>query len=57
MAVVLQRLTECKGGKDAASPRYIYTRLMDITRTIFPDIDDAILSYLDDDGLSIEPEW
>jgi Type IIA topoisomerase (DNA gyrase/topo II, topoisomerase IV), A subunit len=44
-------------GKDAASPRYIYTRLSDITTKIFDKKDSNILSYLEDDGLSIEPEW
>jgi len=47
--------TRCEGGKDAASARYIFTRLMPVTRTIFHSDDDAILSYLDDDGKSIEP--
>ncbi len=46
-----------QGGHDAASPRYIFTRLSSITRAIFQPTDDAILKYLDDDGLSIEPEW
>ncbi len=44
-------------GKDAASPRYIYTRLSDITSKIFDKRDSNILSYLEDDGLTIEPEW
>ena len=44
-------------GKDAASPRYIYTRLSDITSKIFDKRDSNILNYLEDDGLSIEPEW
>jgi len=44
-------------GKDSASPRYIYTRLSDITQTIFNPYDSPLLHYLDDDGLSIEPEW
>lgn len=49
--------TRRMGGKDAASPRYIFTRLEKITRTIFHPDDDALLSYLSDDGLSIEPEF
>lgn len=44
-----------KGGKDSASPRYIFTRLERITRMIFPEQDDAILKYLDDDGTQVEP--
>ena len=45
-----------QGGKDAASPRYIFTRLDEATPYIFPDSDFGILKYLDDDGFSIEPE-
>lgn len=44
------------GGKDSASPRYIFTRLSEVTRLIFREADDGILHYLDDDGTSIEPE-
>jgi DNA topoisomerase-2 len=43
------------GGKDSASERYIYTRLNTITRKIFPEIDDKILTYLNDDGIMVEP--
>lgn len=46
-----------QGGKDAASPRYIYTNLNQLTRLIFPELDDPILSYLNEDNLSIEPEY
>ena len=46
-----------QGGKDAASPRYIFTRLAPLARVIFPKADDALLNYLNDDGQSIEPEW
>uniref|UniRef100_A0A7S1Z3I8 DNA topoisomerase 2 n=1 Tax=Ditylum brightwellii TaxID=49249 RepID=A0A7S1Z3I8_9STRA len=49
--------TRRMGGKDAASPRYIFTKLEKITRTIFHPDDDALLTYLHDDGLSIEPEF
>lgn len=44
-------------GKDAASPRYIFTRLSDITNLIFDKRDSKLLKYLDDDGMQIEPEW
>ena len=47
--------TRLQGGKDSASERYIFTQLCDITRAIFPSVDDTILTYLDDDGTSIEP--
>ena len=44
-------------GKDAASPRYIYTYIEDLTRLIFRPEDDDILTYLNDDGIEIEPEF
>ena len=49
--------TRRMGGKDHASARYIFTRLEKITRAIFHPDDDALLNYLSDDGLSIEPEY
>lgn len=45
------------GGKDAASPRYIFTKLNDITRYIFIKEDDQILEYNYDDGDQIEPKY
>lgn len=45
------------GGSDSASPRYIFTKLEEITRYIFPEQDDAILNYLNDDGLIVEPQF
>ena len=47
--------TRLQGGKDSASERYIFTYLNKITRLAFPQSDDEILTYLNDDGLSIEP--
>ena len=47
--------TRLQGGKDSASERYIFTQLSKITRCIFPDMDDKILKYLNDDGLIVEP--
>ena len=49
--------TRLQGGKDAASPRYIFTSLNPVTRAIFPSSDDCLLNYLTDDGQSIEPEF
>ena len=49
--------TRRMGGKDAASPRYIFTCLEPIARTIFHPDDDDLLTYLSDDGASIEPEY
>ena len=47
--------TRLLGGKDAASERYIFTHLNQLTRLIYPEIDDALLNYLDDDGTLVEP--
>ncbi len=47
--------TRLLGGKDAASERYIFTHLNPITRLIYPEIDDHILEYLEDDGQIVEP--
>jgi DNA topoisomerase-2 len=44
-------------GKDAASPRYIFTRLANITPLIFNKDDTPLLNMLNDDGQQIEPEW
>ena len=44
-------------GKDAASPRYIFTRLNSETTNIFNPLDLPLYTYLNDDGLEIEPEY
>lgn len=49
--------TRRKGGKDSASPRYIYTYLEPITRQLFMKEDDPILEHLKDDNDIIEPKW
>ena len=49
--------TRLQGGKDAASPRYIFTRLAPLTRHLFNEHDDRLLTYLNEEGQSIEPEW
>lgn len=49
--------TRIFGGDDAASPRYICTKLFDITKKIFRPEDNAILTYRQDDGESIEPDF
>ena len=49
--------TRLQGGDDSASERYIFTQLNTLTRYLFPEADDAILSYLDDDGTQVEPEY
>jgi DNA topoisomerase-2 len=47
--------TRLTGGKDAASPRYIFTYLAPIARLLFPEADDILLDHREDDGLMIEP--
>eukprot|EP00736_Rhodelphis_marinus_P005637 Rmarinus@m.29818 len=49
--------TRLQGGKDAASARYIFTSLSPLTRKLYPEVDDNLLSYLNEDGQRIEPEW
>ena len=49
--------TRLKGGEDSASERYIFTYLEPITRTLFNIDDDTVLTYLNDDGLLVEPEY
>jgi DNA topoisomerase-2 len=45
------------GGKDSASPRYIFTCLSPLIKSIFKEDDFSTLTYLEDDGMSIEPEF
>lgn len=45
------------GGKDHAAARYIYTQLSPLTRLIFKEEDDHVLKYLEDENISVEPEW
>ena len=49
--------TRLLGGKDAASPRYIFTHLMPVTKVLFNEHDNKLLDYLDDDGMTIEPKY
>ena len=44
------------GGSDAASPRYIFTRLAPFARRIFSALDEPNLKYQYDDGKRIEPD-
>jgi DNA topoisomerase-2 len=45
------------GGKDSASPRYIFTNLSELTFHIFNPLDNPLLEYNEDDGNKIEPLW
>jgi DNA topoisomerase-2 len=49
--------TRLKGGEDSASERYIFTQLGRLTRLIFRQEDDAVLSYINDDGQLVEPMY
>lgn len=49
--------TRATGGKDSAAPRYIFTELNKITRSIFNPLDDPLLAYIQDDEQTVEPEW
>uniref|UniRef100_A0A3B3ZKF9 DNA topoisomerase 2 n=1 Tax=Periophthalmus magnuspinnatus TaxID=409849 RepID=A0A3B3ZKF9_9GOBI len=48
--------TRLHGGKDSASPRYIFTMLT-LARLVFPQMDDNLLKYNYDDNQRVEPEW
>jgi DNA topoisomerase-2 len=45
------------GGKDSASPRYIFTHLSKNFKELFNPEDFNLMEYLDDDGFSIEPRY
>ncbi len=45
------------GGKDAASSRYIFTKITDVSNMIFRKVDNNILNKQDEDGMPIEPEY
>ena len=49
--------TRLSGGKDAASSRYIFTRLCPLTKKIFDPADNSVLKYVIDDGEKVEPEF
>ena len=49
--------TRIRGGKDSASPRYIWTMLDELTTIIFNPNDDPVLNQQDEDGMVIEPEF
>ncbi len=46
-----------RNGKDAASPRYIWTKLEDLSTIIFNPSDDAVLNNQLEDNEPIEPEY
>jgi len=46
-----------EGGKDAASPRYVFVQMNPVTMKIFRKEDESVLRYLEEDGNTIEPEY
>ncbi len=44
-------------GKDAGSPRYIFTKMTELTPIIYNKLDIPLYEQLDDDGTKIEPRW
>lgn len=49
--------TRNKGGADSAAPRYIHTDLRKVVNKIYNKDDNPTLTFLDDDGQSVEPEY
>ena len=49
--------TRIQGGKDSASPRYIHTYLQSVVKKLVPSEDFPVLTYRDDDGLPVEPDF
>jgi DNA topoisomerase II len=49
--------TRLHGGRDSASPRYIFTCMNPLTRLLFNAKDDPLFDYLNDDGQRVEPEF
>ena len=49
--------TRLQGGKDAASPRYIFTELTKVSTILFNNKDIPILNHQTEDGSDIEPEY
>uniref|UniRef100_A0A0M3IS16 TOP4c domain-containing protein n=1 Tax=Ascaris lumbricoides TaxID=6252 RepID=A0A0M3IS16_ASCLU len=48
--------TRLQGGKDSASPRYIFTQLNPVTKALFPSVDESVLRFLYEENQRIEPE-
>ncbi|CAJ0581570.1 unnamed protein product, partial [Mesorhabditis spiculigera] len=49
--------TRFTGGEDAASSRYIYTKLSPVTRLLFPAQDEPSLEFVVEEGQRAEPKW
>jgi len=46
-----------QGGSDAASARYLYTKLSPFVPLLFHSEDNELLKYEEDEGLQIQPEY
>ena len=49
--------TRNKGGKDSASPRYIFTNVNKVTRHLFNSNDLPLMDYIIEEGQKIEPKY
>jgi DNA topoisomerase-2 len=49
--------TRLVGGKDSASPRYIFTKMETLTPLLFREEDDILLEHVVDDGDVVEPKF
>jgi len=49
--------TRLDGGNDAASARYIFTKMDKLTASIFKDEDKELLTQINDDGDLVQPEY
>ncbi|ODV78226.1 DNA topoisomerase II [Suhomyces tanzawaensis NRRL Y-17324] len=45
------------GGKDFSAARYIFTEINEITRKIFNPLDNPLYTYVQEDELTVEPQW
>ena len=49
--------TRMMGGKDAASPRYIFTNLTQLSHLVFNANDKPLLNFIEEEGQIIEPDY
>lgn len=49
--------TRLQGGEDSAAPRYIFTALEPVQATLISKADDPALTWVEDDGSRVEPEY
>lgn len=49
--------TRAAGGKDFSAARYIFTDFMKIAKKIINPLDNNLLTYVQDDEQTVEPEW